>query len=42
MPIEKAKNRCARKAFNELSTDDVRYHEVTGRQMMNDVINGMA
>ncbi|MDO4796713.1 MAG: DEAD/DEAH box helicase family protein [Coriobacteriales bacterium] len=40
-PIEKAKIRCARKVFNELSTDDVRYHEVTGYQMMKDVINGM-
>lgn len=40
-PIEKAKIRCAKKLFNELSTEDVRYHEVTGYQMMKNVINGM-
>ena len=40
-PIEKAKIRCARKVFNEISTEDVRYHEVTSYQMMRDVIEGM-
>lgn len=40
-PIEKAKIRCARKVFNELSTDDVRYHEVTSYDNMMAVINGM-
>ncbi|MBR3160828.1 MAG: hypothetical protein IKG18_15915 [Atopobiaceae bacterium] len=40
-PKEKAKIRCARTVFNELSSEDVRCHGVTGHQMMENVISGM-
>ena len=38
---EKAKIDCAKKLFNEISTDKVRYHEVTDYQNMLDEINSM-
>ena len=38
---EKAKIECAKKLFNELSTSNVRYHEVTDYQNMLDEINSM-
>ena len=38
---EKAKIECAKKLFNEISTDKVRYHEVTDYQNMLDEINSM-
>ena len=37
-PIEQAKIKCARKLFNELSTNEVRYHEVTSYE---DLLNVM-
>jgi len=37
-PIEKAKIRCARKLFNELSTSHVKYHDVTSYQELLDVM----
>ncbi|MGD9901499.1 MAG: type III restriction-modification system endonuclease [Spirochaetales bacterium] len=38
-PIEQAKIKCAHKLFNELSTTQVRYYEVTSYQDLLDVIN---
>ena len=38
---EKAKIECAKKLFNEISTEKVRYHEVTDYQNMLDEINSM-
>ena len=38
---EIAKIECAKKLFNEISTDKVRYHEVTDYQNMLDEINSM-
>lgn len=40
-PIEKAKIDCAKKLFNELSTEDVRYHEVHDYQDLLNVIGSM-
>lgn len=37
-PIEQAKIKCARKLFNELSTNAVRYHDVVDYQQMLDII----
>ena len=37
-PIEQAKIRCAKKLFNELSTNEVRYHDVTSYE---DLLNVM-
>ena len=37
-PIEQAKIKCAHKLFNELSTNEVRYHEVTSYE---DLLNVM-
>ena len=36
--IEAAKIHCARKLFNELSTSEVRYHDVTSYQQLLDVM----
>ena len=38
---EKAKIECAKRLFNEISTDKVRYHEVTDYQNMLDEINSL-
>lgn len=40
-PIEKAKISCARKLFNEISTENVRYHDVDSYQSLLNVINAM-
>lgn len=40
-PIEWAKISCAKKLFNDLSTSQVRYHEVKGYDEMIDVIQGL-
>lgn len=40
-PIEKAKIACAKKLFNEISTSNVKYHEVDSYQTMLDVIGGL-
>ncbi|MGI6754618.1 MAG: type III restriction-modification system endonuclease [Atopobiaceae bacterium] len=40
-PIEEAKIACAKKLFNELSTEDVRYHEVHDYQDLLNVIGSM-
>ena len=37
-PIEQSKIRCAKKLFNELSTSEVRYHDVTSYE---DLLNVM-
>lgn len=38
-PIEQAKIKCARKLFNEISTENVRYHDVSSYQKLLDVMN---
>lgn len=38
-PIEKAKIMCARKLFNEISTDNVVYHDVESYQSLLNVMN---
>ncbi|OIJ14886.1 restriction endonuclease subunit R [Anaerobacillus arseniciselenatis] len=40
-PIEKAKIACAKKLFNEISTSNVKYHDVDSYQTMLDVISGL-
>lgn len=40
-PIEQAKIKCAKKLFNELSTSEVRYHDVDSYQSLLTVINSM-
>ncbi|MCM3768137.1 DEAD/DEAH box helicase family protein [Neobacillus niacini] len=40
-PIEKAKIACAKKLFNEISTSNVKYHEVDSYQTMLDIISGL-
>ena len=40
-PIEKAKIKCARKLFNELSTDNVVYHDVDSYQSLLNIMNGI-
>lgn len=37
-PIEKAKRYCARKLFNEISTDNVVYHDVDSYQSLLNII----
>jgi type III restriction enzyme len=37
-PIEKAKIACAKKLFNEISTSEVKYHDVAGYQTLLDVM----
>ena len=39
--VESAKIACAKKLFNEMSTADVRYHEVTGYDDMLSIIGAM-
>ena len=38
-PIEKAKIMCARKLFNEISTDNVVYHDVENYQSLLNIMN---
>jgi type III restriction enzyme len=40
-PIEKAKISCARKLFNELSTSNVKYHDVDSYQSLLNVMGGL-
>ena len=40
-PIEKAKISCARKLFNEISTENVKYHDVDSYQKLLDVMNSL-
>lgn len=40
-PIEQAKISCAKKLFNEMSTSNVKYHEVTDYQTLLNVIKSM-
>ncbi|CUX48132.1 restriction endonuclease [Clostridium sp. C105KSO13] len=40
-PIEKAKISCARKLFNEISTDNVVYHDVDSYQNLLNVMNSI-
>lgn len=41
-PIEKAKISCARRLFNEISTENVKYHDVDSYQSLLNIINSMA
>ena len=38
-PIEQAKIKCAKKLFNELSTNNVRYHEVDSYQSLLNIMS---
>ncbi len=38
-PIEKAKIMCARRLFNEISTDNVVYHDVDSYQSLLNIMN---
>ena len=38
-PIEQAKIKCAKKLFNEISTEDVKYHDVDSYQSLLDIIS---
>lgn len=40
-PIEKAKISCAKKLFNELSTSNVKYHDVDSYQSLLDIMNSL-
>ncbi len=40
-PIEKAKISCAKKLFNEISTDNVKYHDVDSYQSLLNVMNAL-
>jgi type III restriction enzyme len=40
-PLEKAKIDCAKKLFNGLSTNQVKYHEVTDYQQLLSIVQGM-
>jgi type III restriction enzyme len=40
-PIEQAKIRCARKLFNEMSTVDVKYHDVDSYQSLLNVMQNL-
>lgn len=40
-PIEKAKIKCARKLFNEISTDNVVYHDVDSYQSLLNIMNSI-
>ncbi|MGN0815149.1 MAG: restriction endonuclease subunit R, partial [Akkermansia muciniphila] len=40
-PIEKAKISCARKLFNEISTENVKYHDVDSYQHLLDVMKSL-
>lgn len=40
-PIEKAKIACAKKLFNEMSTSNVRYHDVDSYQSLLNVMKSL-
>ena len=40
-PIEQAKIACAKKLFNEISTNEVRYHDVDSYESLLNVMNGL-
>ena len=40
-PIEQAKISCAKKLFNEISTNDVRYHDVDSYQRLLDIMGSI-
>lgn len=40
-PIEQAKISCAKKLFNEISTNNVRYHDVDSYQSLLNIMNGI-
>ncbi len=40
-PIEKVKISCARKLFNEISTENVKYHDVDSYQHLLDVMKSL-
>ena len=40
-PIEKAKISCARKLFNEISTENVKYHDVDSYQSLLNIMNSL-
>ena len=40
-PIEKAKISCARKLFNEISTENVVYHDVDSYQSLLNIMNSI-
>lgn len=40
-PIERAKISCARKLFNEISTENVKYHDVDNYQHLLDVMKSL-
>lgn len=40
-PIEQAKISCAKKLFNEMSTNKVKYHDVDSYQKLLDVMNSL-
>ena len=40
-PIEQAKISCAKKLFNEISTNSVRYHDVDSYQSLLNIMNGI-
>ena len=40
-PIEQAKIRCARKLFNEISTENVVYHDVDSYQSLLNIMDSL-
>ena len=40
-PIEQAKIKCAKKLFNEISTEDVKYHDVDSYQSLLDIMSSI-
>ena len=40
-PIEQAKISCAKKLFNEISTDEVKYHDVDSYESLLNVMNAL-
>lgn len=40
-PVEQAKIRCARKLFNEISTENVKYHDVDSYQSLLNIMNSL-
>ena len=40
-PIEQAKISCAKKLFNELSTSNVKYHDVSSYQKLLEIMNDL-
>lgn len=40
-PIEKVKISCARKLFNDISTENVKYHDVDSYQNLLNIMNAL-